>query len=106
MSLKPVKGALTEVRKTCGVKGCKKCASGEKHQAFLFMYRKDGKTCSKHVPKYAVEDFRKMLELGDKAEAQLVQNGIDFLESLRKNRKELKPLHQQLRITQPQFELK
>jgi len=87
MTLRPVKGSLTEVRKTCGVKGCKKCASGEKHQAFLFMYRKNGKTFSKHVPKYAVDDFRKMLVLGDKEEAQLVQNGIDFLDSLRRAKK-------------------
>ena len=87
MEIKPVKGSLTEVRKSCGVKGCKKCASGEKHQAYLYLYRKNGKACSKHVPKYAVEEFRRMLELGDKAEKQLVQNGIDYLESLRKPRK-------------------
>ncbi|MBE6371724.1 MAG: hypothetical protein E7055_06580 [Lentisphaerae bacterium] len=83
MEIKPVKGSLTEVRKSCGVKGCKKCASGERHQAYLYMYRKNGKTCSMHVPKYAVEDFRKMLAKGIKAEEELVQNGIDFLKSLR-----------------------
>ena len=60
-----------------------KCASGERHQAYLYMYRKNGKTCSMHVPKYAVEDFRKMLAKGIKAEEELVQNGIDFLKSLR-----------------------
>ena len=87
MEIKPVKGSLTEVRKTCGVKGCKKCASGEKHQAYLYLYRKNGKACSKHVPKYAMEEFRRMLEFGDKTEKQLVQNGIDYLESLRKPRK-------------------
>lgn len=62
MGLKPIKSALAEVRKAC----------------------------PKHVFKQAVADFRKILELGDKAEVQPIQNGIDFLESLRKNRKELK----------------
>lgn len=90
MDLKPTKGSLTEVRKTCGVKGCKKCSSGEKHQAWLYMYRQNGKTCSKHVPKYAVETFRKMLELGSEVEHNLVQNGVDFLNSLSKRKKETK----------------
>ena len=82
-----VKGSLTEVRKTCGVKGCKKCTSGKKHQAWLFMYRLDGKTYSKHVPKHAVEDFRQMIEQGHEVERQLVINGIEYLDSLKKKRK-------------------
>lgn len=59
MGLKPIKSALAEVQKAC----------------------------PRHVFKQAVEDFRKILELGDKAEVQPIQNGIDFLESLRKTGK-------------------
>ncbi len=82
------KGALTQVRKTCGKKGCKKCASGENHPAWLYMYRLNGKTCSKHVPKHAVEKFRQMLEKGWQAEQELVLNGIAYLDSLKKNTSE------------------
>ena len=84
MGITGIKGSLTQVRKTCGVPGCKKCASGEKHTAWLFVYRLDGKTCTKHVPKYAVEEFRHLLEEGKAAERQLVCNGIEFLNNLKK----------------------
>lgn len=77
------KGALTEVRKTCGRPGCKKCASGEKHSAWLYMYRLNGRTCSKHVPKKAVDEFRKILDRGHELEEQLVQNGIAYLDGLK-----------------------
>ena len=82
-----VKGALTQVRKTCGKKQCKKCASGENHSAWLYMYRLDGKTCSKHVPKSVVEEFRQMLDKGSLAERELVLNGIAYLNSLKKKTK-------------------
>jgi len=78
------KGALTSVRKTCGKKGCKRCASGENHSAWLYMYRLNGKTCSKHVPKHAVEKFRQMLDEGQRIEQELVLNGIAYLDSIKK----------------------
>jgi hypothetical protein len=81
------KGALTLVRKACGKKECKKCISGEKHSAWLYMYRFNGKTCSKHVPKYAVKQFRKMLDRGQEIEQELVLNGIAYLNSLKKQEK-------------------
>lgn len=79
------KGALTQVRKSCGKKECKKCASGENHSAWLYMYRLNGKTCSKHVPKHAVGNFRQMLDKGWQVEQELVLNGIAYLDSLKKN---------------------
>ncbi len=81
------KGALTQVRKTCGKKNCKKCASGENHSAWLYMYRLNGKTCSKHVPKYAVEEFQQMLKRGRQIEEELVLNGIAYLDSLKRKHK-------------------
>lgn len=80
------KGALTNVRKTCGKRGrgCKKCSSGENHSAWLYMYRLNGKTCSKHVPKYAIKEFRQMLKMGCFVERELVLNGIAYLDSLKK----------------------
>ena len=76
-----VKGSLTEVRKTCGKKGCRKCASGERHPAWLFMYRLDGKAHSMHVPKSMVPLLEKALENGRKLERQMVENGIALLRS-------------------------
>ncbi|OGV32501.1 MAG: hypothetical protein A2020_11955 [Lentisphaerae bacterium GWF2_45_14] len=74
-----VKGSLTEVRKTCGKKRCRKCASGERHPAWLFMYRLDGKAHSMHVPKSMVPLLEKALEKGRDMERRMVENGIALI---------------------------
>ena len=43
------KGSVSEVRKPCTRPGCKACASGQKHPALIFTYRKDGKLRCRHV---------------------------------------------------------
>jgi hypothetical protein len=73
------KGSLTEVRKTCGRPGCRRCASGEKHPAWLFMYRLDGKACSMHVPKELVPLVASAIENGRCLERQLVESGIALI---------------------------
>jgi len=80
-TLAAAKGSLAEVRKTCGKKGCRKCASGEKHPAWLFMYRLDGKAYSMHVPKSMVPLLEKALENGRKLERRMVENGIALIRS-------------------------
>lgn len=78
------KGSLTEVRKTCGKKGCRRCASGEKHPAWLFIYRTDGKTASMHVPKSLAPALAAALENGRLLEKQLVANGVAMIRGRRK----------------------
>jgi len=79
-----VKGSLTEARKTCGKKGCRRCASGEKHPAWLFIHRLDGKTASMHVPRSLVPALAAALENGRLLEKQLVANGVAMIREHRK----------------------
>lgn len=74
-----VKVSLTEVRKSCGKKGCRRCESGEKHPAWLYMYRMDGKNYLMHVPRAPAPVMAEALENGRRLERQLVQNGIALL---------------------------
>jgi len=78
------KGSLTEVRKTCGKPGCRRCASGEKHPAWLFMYRLDGKACSMHVPKQLVPLVEYAIANGHRLERQLVESGIALIRNRQK----------------------
>ena len=81
-----VKGSVREVKKGCGYKSCKLCASGEKHQAYLFTYYKDGKQCSHHVPKPKLEELRKALENGRELERLMVENALELLKSSRQKK--------------------
>ena len=78
------KGSITEVRKTCGKKGCPRCESGEKHPAWLYMYRLDGKNYSMHVPKALAPVMAEALENGRLLEKQLVKNGIAMIRGYKK----------------------
>ena len=78
------KGSVREVKKGCGYASCKRCASGEKHQAYLFTYYLKGKQKSHHVPKYRLEDLKKALENGKKVEELMVQNALSMIQSNRK----------------------
>ena len=62
------KGSVREVRSGCGYPTCKRCASGEKHQGYLFTYYLNGKQKSHNVPKPKLEALKKTLENGKKIE--------------------------------------
>ena len=78
------KGSLNEVRKKCSRPGCKTCASGEKHPAWLFTYRKDGKLHSLHVPREMAEEVRLALENGRLLEQLMVDAGMELIRGRKK----------------------
>jgi len=80
------KGSVREVKKGCGYKTCKLCASGEKHQAYLFTYYEDGKQRSHHVPKPKLEALLKALENGRALERLMVKNALSLIKTDRKKR--------------------
>ena len=77
------KGSLSEVRKSCNRPGCKACASGKKHRAFIFTFRKDGKLHCRHVRTEHVPELRKALENGRELERLLAGQGEELLRELR-----------------------
>lgn len=77
------KGSVSEVRKPCTRPGCKACASGAKHPALIFTYRKDGKLHCRHVRPGQEAILRKAIENGRALERLLVESGEELLRSLR-----------------------
>jgi hypothetical protein len=75
------KGSIREVKKTCSRKGCKACASGENHSAWLFTYYVNGKQRCKHVPRSKVDIIKQALENGRKLEQLILKAGLSLLDS-------------------------
>jgi hypothetical protein len=75
------KGSVREVKKKCNRKGCKLCASGQCHTAWLMTFYQDGKQSSRHVPTPMLATVKTALENGRKLEALMVQTGLDLLKA-------------------------
>ena len=81
--LMPVaRGSLALVRKTCGKPGCRACRSGNRHPAWLFVYREGGKQKSRHVPARCAPLMRRAIENGRKLEQAVCAEGLAYLDSL------------------------
>ena len=70
-------------RKTCSNPNCRLCASGGRHPAWTFVFRKDGKSRCMHVQPRHVEIVRKAVENGRKLEEMILDGDIALLERLR-----------------------
>lgn len=81
------KGSVREVKKGCGYASCKRCASGEKHQAYLFTYYQNGKQKSHHVPKPKLEGIQQALANGRELERLMVENALSLIKTDRKRKK-------------------
>lgn len=80
------KGSVREVRKGCGREGCKRCASGERHQAYLFTYYQDGRQRSHHVPKPKLDALLAALANGKELERAMVRNALSLIKSDRRRK--------------------
>jgi hypothetical protein len=80
------KGSVREVKKGCGSASCKRCASGKKHQAYLFTYYQNGKQKSHHVPKPKLEIIQKALENGREIERLMVEQALTLIKTDRKKK--------------------
>lgn len=69
------KGSLTEVHKSCTVKGCRKCASGEKHPVLLLVRRDGGRTRTVYVPREMKDVLRRAIANGRRLEALMADAG-------------------------------
>lgn len=73
------KGSLAEVRKPCIRPGCKACATGKKHRAFLFSFKKDGRRRCMYVPLELVAVMRRAIRNGRLFEKRMSRMGFELI---------------------------
>lgn len=56
-----IQGSLYKVKVKCGKSECR-CASGEKHEAFVLSKKVGGKTVTMHVPRYLYDEVKAWVE--------------------------------------------
>jgi hypothetical protein len=80
--LPAARGTVAEVRKPCTRKGCAKCASGERHPSFIYVYSDpDGRRRCLHVPRDLVPELRRRLEGGRAIDRLLFDAGAQYVRS-------------------------
>jgi hypothetical protein len=80
------KGSVAEVRKPCARPGCKACAEGRKHRAFILGYKDGGKRRCLYVPEEQVVVLRAAIANGRRIEQLLSQGGAEMVKAARRNR--------------------
>jgi hypothetical protein len=81
-----IKGSLAQVRKTCLRPGCRTCARGEKHPAFILSFTQGGKRRCRYVPKELVPLLERALHNGRQIETLLYELGPRLLQEHRQQR--------------------
>jgi len=81
-----IKGSIAQVRKTCLRPGCRACARGEKHPAFILSFTQGGKRRCMYVPKQLVPFFERALRNGRQIETLLSELGPALLKQQRQQR--------------------
>jgi len=69
------KGSVAEIRKPCVRPGCKACAEGRKHRAFILSYKDATRRRCLYVPAEGVEALRRAIANGRRIEQLLSQAG-------------------------------
>ena len=80
------KGSVAEVRKPCTRAGCKACAEGRKHRAFILGYTQGGKRRCLYVPADQVAALRAAIANGRRIEQLLSQCGVEMVKQARRSR--------------------
>jgi hypothetical protein len=80
--LPAARGTVAEVRKPCTRKGCAKCAAGQRHPSFIYVYSDgEGRRRCLHVPRDLVPELRRQLENGRAIDRLLFEAGAQFVRS-------------------------
>lgn len=69
------KGSLAKIAKPCIRPSCLACRRGDKHQAFLFTYRRAGKRRCLYVPRTLVPELRRAIANGRRLERRMAALG-------------------------------
>jgi hypothetical protein len=80
------KGSVAEVHKPCVRAGCKACAEGRKHRAFILAYKEGGRRRCLYVPERRVPALRAAIANGRHIEQLLSQCGAEMVKQARQRR--------------------
>jgi hypothetical protein len=80
------KGSVAEVRKPCIRPGCKACAEGRKHRAFILAYKEGRRRRCLYVPAERVAALRTAIANGRRIEQLLSQCGAEMVKQARQRR--------------------
>ena len=80
------KGSVAEVRKPCVRAGCKACAEGRKHRAFILACKEGKRRRCLYVPADTVPVLRAAIANGRRIEQLLSQCGADLVLQARQTR--------------------
>ena len=80
------KGSVAEVRKPCIRAGCKACAEGRKHRAFILAYKEGKRRRCLYVPAERVASLRAAIANGRRIEQLLSQCGAEMVKQARQRR--------------------
>lgn len=80
------KGSVAEVRKPCIRAGCKACAEGRKHRAFILAYKEGKRRRCLYVPAERVPALRAAIANGRRIEQLLSQCGAEMVKQARQSR--------------------
>jgi hypothetical protein len=80
------KGSVAEVHKPCVRSGCKVCAEGRKHRAFILAYKDGGRRRCLYVPEERVAALRAAIANGRRIEQLLSQCGAEMVKQARRKR--------------------
>ncbi len=81
-----IKGSLAPVRKTCLRPGCRACARGDKHPAFILSFTQSGTRRCRYVPNDLVPLLERALRNGRQIETLLYELGPALLQQHRQQR--------------------
>lgn len=81
------KGSVAEIHKPCVRSGCRACAEGRGHKAFILSYRDGNRRHCLYVPAKMVEVVRKAIANGRQIEQLLSKAGAQMVLRNRRNRK-------------------
>jgi len=80
------KGSVAEVHKPCVREGCKACAEGRKHRAFILAYKDGRRRRCLYVPPERVTAIRTAIANGRRIEQLLSQTGAEMVKQGRRTR--------------------
>lgn len=80
----PAKGSLAFVRRPCTRPNCRACQSGDKHGAWIFTFRQEGRQRCRYVSKELAPLLRRAIANGRWLEARVTELGAALAEAHRR----------------------
>jgi len=94
-----LKGSLAQVRKPCIRPGCRACACGDNHPAYLLSFTQQGRRRCMHVPVRLVTLIQRALKNGRRIEELLYRMGPALIWEHRQSRVAMRTSRQRVTST-------